>query len=67
MGDFKTDTCNDNCTCAMSDYNPVCGSNDVMYYSPCFAGCQNLVTSTEDSQVRLVPCIMYYSLCFAEC
>ena len=52
MGDFKTtDSCNNNCHCAMSDYNPVCGTNDIMYYSPCFAGCQNLVTSAEDSQV----------------
>ncbi|XP_022082202.1 solute carrier organic anion transporter family member 4A1-like isoform X2 [Acanthaster planci] len=34
------DPCNDGCQCSTTPYSPVCGSNDVMYFSPCFAGCQ---------------------------
>ncbi|XP_071507207.1 solute carrier organic anion transporter family member 4A1-like [Diadema antillarum] len=34
-----TTECNKNCHC-LTDFNPVCGSNDVMYYSTCYAGCQ---------------------------
>ncbi|XP_033640416.1 solute carrier organic anion transporter family member 4A1-like [Asterias rubens] len=33
-----TAECNDGCVCDTS-YNPVCGSNNVMYYSSCHAGC----------------------------
>ncbi|XP_030241130.1 solute carrier organic anion transporter family member 4A1 [Drosophila navojoa] len=32
-------SCNANCGCSRSNYDPICGSNGVMYYSPCFAGC----------------------------
>ena len=30
--------CNEDCNCVTS-YDPMCGSNDVLYYSPCHAGC----------------------------
>ncbi|XP_063970478.1 solute carrier organic anion transporter family member 4A1-like isoform X1 [Lytechinus pictus] len=33
-----TAECNSNCHCAAT-YNPVCGSNGVVYFSACFAGC----------------------------
>ncbi|XP_030080317.1 solute carrier organic anion transporter family member 4A1 [Drosophila hydei] len=32
-------SCNANCGCSRSNYDPICGANGVMYYSPCFAGC----------------------------
>ncbi|KAK7091376.1 solute carrier organic anion transporter family member 4A1-like [Littorina saxatilis] len=32
--------CNTDCGCSLYDYNPVCGRDNVMYYSPCYAGCQ---------------------------
>ena len=47
MGDFNTDTCNIDCHCSKADYNPVCGINNVMYYSPCFAGCQDRLAGTD--------------------
>nr|XP_016929033.1 solute carrier organic anion transporter family member 4A1 [Drosophila suzukii] len=31
--------CNSNCGCSRTNYDPICGINGVMYYSPCFAGC----------------------------
>ncbi|EDW37341.1 GL26208 [Drosophila persimilis] len=31
--------CNANCGCSRTNYDPICGTNGVMYYSPCFAGC----------------------------
>ncbi|XP_010785881.1 solute carrier organic anion transporter family member 4A1, partial [Notothenia coriiceps] len=31
--------CNAGCDCVRELYNPVCGADGVMYYSPCHAGC----------------------------
>ncbi|XP_069736525.1 solute carrier organic anion transporter family member 4C1 [Phaenicophaeus curvirostris] len=34
-----TAPCNANCRCLRSMYYPVCGRDQVQYFSPCFAGC----------------------------
>ncbi|KAM6164370.1 LOW QUALITY PROTEIN: solute carrier organic anion transporter family member 4A1 [Rhynchocyon petersi] len=34
-----TAACNAACDCKSEHYSPVCGSDGVMYYSPCHAGC----------------------------
>ncbi|XP_010177455.1 PREDICTED: solute carrier organic anion transporter family member 4C1, partial [Mesitornis unicolor] len=34
-----TAPCNANCGCLRSMYYPVCGTDEVQYFSPCFAGC----------------------------
>ncbi|XP_065600285.1 solute carrier organic anion transporter family member 4C1-like [Cyrtonyx montezumae] len=34
-----TAPCNANCRCSSSRYYPVCGRDEVQYFSPCFAGC----------------------------
>ncbi|XP_023149195.2 solute carrier organic anion transporter family member 4A1-like [Amphiprion ocellaris] len=34
--------CNANCSCVRELYNPVCGADDMMYYSPCHAGCTSI-------------------------
>lgn len=32
-------SCNAGCHCEGAAYNPVCGADNVLYYSPCHAGC----------------------------
>ncbi|XP_036179434.1 solute carrier organic anion transporter family member 4A1 isoform X1 [Myotis myotis] len=34
-----TAACNAACSCGAGHYSPVCGSDGLMYYSPCHAGC----------------------------
>ncbi|CAL4120916.1 unnamed protein product, partial [Meganyctiphanes norvegica] len=36
-----TSVCNSDCGCADVPYDPVCGSNNIMYFSPCHAGCNS--------------------------
>jgi hypothetical protein len=37
--------CNFNCPCAQQGFQPVCGDDNVRYYNPCFAGCQQRTKS----------------------
>uniref|UniRef100_A0A8C6P2E2 Solute carrier organic anion transporter family member n=1 Tax=Nothobranchius furzeri TaxID=105023 RepID=A0A8C6P2E2_NOTFU len=48
-----TAACNSACSCIRELYNPVCGSDGVMYYSPCHAGCTS-VNHTELSMGKQV-------------
>ena len=44
------DPCNAACACSDFDsYLPVCGSNGLSYFSPCFAGCSDEATGGEYS------------------
>lgn len=45
-----TATCNIACGCQPEHYNPVCGSNGLMYFSPCHAGCLEAAFTGSDSQ-----------------
>lgn len=37
---FSLDSaCNSKCSCSRRSYDPICGVDGVMYYSPCHAGC----------------------------
>uniref|UniRef100_A0A667ZHL6 Solute carrier organic anion transporter family member n=1 Tax=Myripristis murdjan TaxID=586833 RepID=A0A667ZHL6_9TELE len=45
--------CNAACSCVRELYNPVCGADGVMYYSPCHAGCSS-INHTERSTGRQV-------------
>ncbi|XP_006897000.1 PREDICTED: solute carrier organic anion transporter family member 4A1 [Elephantulus edwardii] len=40
-----TTTCNAACDCQPEQYSPVCGSDGLMYYSPCHAGCLSVATT----------------------
>uniref|UniRef100_A0A8C6VQI1 Kazal-like domain-containing protein n=1 Tax=Naja naja TaxID=35670 RepID=A0A8C6VQI1_NAJNA len=44
--------CNSNCTCATSQWDPVCGENGLTYMSACFAGCKN-ITRLKKKTVRM--------------
>uniref|UniRef100_A0A7N9AUG8 Solute carrier organic anion transporter family member n=1 Tax=Mastacembelus armatus TaxID=205130 RepID=A0A7N9AUG8_9TELE len=45
--------CNAGCSCVREQYNPVCGADGLMYYSPCHAGC-NSVNHTDRSTGKQV-------------
>uniref|UniRef100_A0ACB8EQK4 Uncharacterized protein n=1 Tax=Sphaerodactylus townsendi TaxID=933632 RepID=A0ACB8EQK4_9SAUR len=37
-----TAPCNENCHCLRSVYLPVCGTDQIQYFSPCYAGCSSV-------------------------
>eukprot|EP00057_Strongylocentrotus_purpuratus_P019729 XP_011674203.1 PREDICTED: solute carrier organic anion transporter family member 4A1 [Strongylocentrotus purpuratus] len=47
-GSNITAICNDDCKCT-NNFQPLCGEDAVMYYSPCHAGC-TVKSTNEDSQ-----------------
>lgn len=56
--------CNAGCSCVRELYNPVCGADGVMYYSPCHAGCSS-INHTEHStgkQVQYKQCSCHLTL-----
>ena len=38
-------SCNSDCFCPTSKFDPVCGSDSLMYLSPCLAGCTHSLSS----------------------
>lgn len=52
------DVCHANCSCT-NNFQPVCShDNTVMYYSPCYAGCSDVLNYTKTKEgvnlVRLI-------------
>ncbi|XP_066947164.1 solute carrier organic anion transporter family member 4A1 isoform X1 [Macrobrachium rosenbergii] len=35
-------SCNSGCSCEDVPYDPICGTNNIMYFSPCHAGCTGM-------------------------
>lgn len=48
-----TAACNAACGCRPEHYSPVCGSDSLLYYSPCHAGCLGVAAPGPGGQVRL--------------
>ncbi|NXK24013.1 SO2B1 protein, partial [Arenaria interpres] len=43
--------CNLHCNCPEKAYNPICGSNNIEYISPCSAGCRVVNINTDNNLV----------------
>ncbi|XP_064591976.1 solute carrier organic anion transporter family member 4C1 isoform X1 [Zonotrichia leucophrys gambelii] len=52
-----TAPCNANCRCLRSVYYPVCGSDEVQYFSPCFAGCASYLLNNMKKTYHNCSCI----------
>ncbi|XP_077990339.1 solute carrier organic anion transporter family member 3A1-like [Glandiceps talaboti] len=42
-------SCNDMCNCNQEFYAPICATNGLTYFSPCYAGCQETANTTFSS------------------
>lgn len=49
--------CNSKCTCSKMNYEPICGADGVMYYSPCHAGCAEEVNLENAKVYKDCACI----------
>ncbi|XP_068781994.1 solute carrier organic anion transporter family member 4C1-like [Struthio camelus] len=52
-----TAPCNANCKCLRSMYYPVCGRDEVQYFSPCFAGCTSHLLNNKKKTFHNCSCI----------
>ncbi|XP_058818487.1 solute carrier organic anion transporter family member 4A1 [Topomyia yanbarensis] len=49
--------CNSKCSCSKINYEPICGADEVMYYSPCHAGCTEEVNLENTKVYKDCACI----------
>ncbi|NXO79367.1 SO4C1 protein, partial [Sitta europaea] len=52
-----TAPCNANCRCLRSMYYPVCGSDEVQYFSPCYAGCASYLPNNMGKTYHNCSCV----------
>ncbi|GCC30041.1 solute carrier organic anion transporter family member 4C1-like [Chiloscyllium punctatum] len=57
--------CNKECHCIRSFFNPVCGSNNVQYFSACYAGCTNATKAGGTPIYQNCSCIQQVENTFA--
>uniref|UniRef100_A0A8C9YPE9 Solute carrier organic anion transporter family member n=1 Tax=Sander lucioperca TaxID=283035 RepID=A0A8C9YPE9_SANLU len=50
-------TCNSDCFCSASDWDPVCGENGITYVSPCLAGCTSSSGSGKNTVFSNCSCV----------
>uniref|UniRef100_T1JNZ4 Solute carrier organic anion transporter family member n=1 Tax=Strigamia maritima TaxID=126957 RepID=T1JNZ4_STRMM len=50
--------CSNNCGCSVDQYVPVCGIDNTLYYSPCFAGCQQTYQQADQTWYSNCTCIL---------
>ncbi|CAG5119222.1 unnamed protein product, partial [Candidula unifasciata] len=59
LGKNLENTCNQNCSCVEEDYFPVCGRDKVMYFSPCYAGCTDVIHEGSVKRYANCSCVNY--------
>lgn len=59
-----TAPCNANCRCSSSRYYPVCGRDEVQYFSPCFAGCASYNLNNKKKVLNSIQVVDLACLCF---
>ncbi|XP_070496427.1 solute carrier organic anion transporter family member 4A1 isoform X3 [Chironomus tepperi] len=50
-------SCNSNCKCNKKVYEPICGLDDILYFSPCYAGCLTEKTANNSKFYKDCSCI----------
>lgn len=53
--------CNNGCGCSKEKYEPICGADGVMYYSPCHAGCSKEINLETLKVYQDCKCIQKYN------
>ena len=53
-----TATCNARCTCEDLPYSPVCGPDNLQYFSPCHAGCLDVIETDSGDIVRALAAVL---------
>ncbi|XP_048258825.1 solute carrier organic anion transporter family member 4C1-like [Haliotis rufescens] len=51
--------CQRSCQCQGHPFNPVCGADDIVYYSPCHAGCTDMMVNGSDRSFTNCSCIQH--------
>ncbi|XP_078001149.1 solute carrier organic anion transporter family member 5A1-like [Glandiceps talaboti] len=46
--------CTSSCDCSLDHYQPVCGSDGLNYYSPCYAGCKTVVNNKNFTDCKCI-------------
>lgn len=59
LGKKLDSNCNAGCACAEQDYYPMCGRDNVLYFSPCYAGCANVIQDGGDKLYANCSCVNY--------
>ncbi|XP_054719355.1 LOW QUALITY PROTEIN: solute carrier organic anion transporter family member 4A1-like [Uloborus diversus] len=50
-------SCSADCLCSDQNYDPICGVDNTIYYSPCFAGCHHMYQDNERKGYGSCKCI----------
>ena len=49
--------CNADCNCTTESYDPICGDNNIEYFSPCHAGCTDVIDDGDDPLYTDCSCV----------